>query len=158
MRAAPLLAALLALAACADADGPAVEAPPSPPPEAAVGSSLGVSDGYARAAPEGGVSAVFFRVENGTGTADTLVAARTDVAGRVEVHETTEGADGLRGMRPVAGVPVPAGGAVAFEPGGLHVMLLDLQRDLDAGETVPVELDFAGGRTLTLDAPVRGLE
>ena len=155
MRAAPLLAALLALAACADADAPTVEAPP---PEAAVGSALGVSDGYARAAPEGGVSAVFFRVENGTGTADTLVAARTDVAGRVEVHETTEGADGLRGMRPVAGVPVPAGGAVAFEPGGLHVMLLDLQRDLDAGETVPVELDFAGGRTLTLDAPVRGLE
>ena len=157
MRAVPLFAALLVLAGCADSGGPAAE-PPSDAPEVVTDRFLGVSGGYTRAAPAGGVSAVFFQIANGTDTADTLVAARTDVAGRVEIHETTETADGLRAMEPVDGVAVAPGGTVALEPGGLHVMLLDLQRDLAEGETLAVDLDFAGGQTLTVSAPVRGIE
>ena len=117
-----------------------------------------VADPTARAAPAGGVSAVFFEVENTTRTADTLVAARTGAAERVEIHRTTETADGLRGMEPVPGVPLPPGGAVAFEPGGLHVMLTGLRRDLVVGDTVYVDLDFARGQTIALPARVRGLE
>ncbi|MDT7857820.1 copper chaperone PCu(A)C [Rubrivirga sp. S365] len=159
MRPAPPLAVLAFLAAgCADAPEPAA-APPAPPaPPVAEAASLAAADAYVRAAPAGGVSAVFFRLENGTATPDTLVAARTDAASRVQVHETTESADGLRGMREADRVAVPAGGAVAFEPGGLHVMLLDLRRGLAEGDTVDLALDFAEGQTLALRVPVRGLQ
>lgn len=112
----------------------------------------------ARAAPAGGVSAVFFRIENTSGGADTVAAARTGAASTVEIHRTTEGDDGMRGMEPVAGVPLPAGETVAFEPGGLHVMLLDLRRDLVEGDTVYVDLYFSDSPSLTLPVRVRGLE
>ncbi|GAB4503487.1 MAG: hypothetical protein Fur0043_04790 [Anaerolineales bacterium] len=48
-------------------------------------------------------------------------------------------------------VPLPTGETV-FEPGGLHVMLIGLKSDLQAGETFTVTLTFekAGKRTLTV--------
>lgn len=44
----------------------------------------------------------------------------------------------------------PAGGAVAFKPGGLHVMLMDLERDLKPGDTFSLTLKFekAGARSV----------
>ena len=153
----PALAALLLLAACSEAPPPDAVTPDGVS-GAVSRASLAVTDGYARAAPTGGVAGVFFRVENAGRGADTLVAARTGAAERVEVHRTTETADGLRGMEEVTGVPVPPGGAVAFEPGGLHVMLVGLRRDLVPGDTVYVDLEFADAPTLVLPARVRGLE
>lgn len=154
----PALLLLALLAGCSDAPPPDAVAPEAETSGAVSAGGLAVTDGYARAAPAGGVAGVFFRVENADGVADTLVAARTAAAERVEVHRTTETADGMRGMEPVAGVPLPPGGAVAFEPGGLHVMLMGLRRDLAPGDTVVVDLDFARGPTLALPAHVRGLE
>ena len=156
------LALLALLAGCAEPQAPA--APPDATPLDAEGGTavsngvVRVSDVTVRSAPAGGVSALFFDVENPTGAADTLVGARTGAAEQVEVHRTTTGPDGLRGMEEVPGVAVPPGGAVAFEPGGLHVMLVGLRRDLADGDTVYVDLDFARGPSLTLPAPVRGLD
>ena len=157
------LALLVVLAGCGDAPrsdaAPPDPAPPSEPGGVAVSNGVvRVSGATARSAPAGGVSAVFFDVENTAGAADTLVAARAEAAEQVEVHRTTTGADGMRGMEEVPGVAVPAGGAVAFEPGGLHVMLVGLRSDLAEGDTVYVDLDFARGPSLTLPAPVRGLD
>jgi len=61
-------------------------------------------------------------------------------------------------MRPIDGVEIPAGGSVELKPGGLHIMLLDVQRDLEPGQTVTLKLDFESGRSLVVDAPVRPLE
>ena len=145
------------LTGCGDAPSPT--APGEEPGGAVVSNDVvRVADPRARAAPAGGVSAVFFRVENTTRAADTLVAAQTGAAERVEVHRTTETADGLRGMEEVPNVPIPASGVVAFEPGGLHVMLVELRRDLVEGDTVYVDLDFARGQTVVIPARVRGLE
>ena len=46
-------------------------------------------------------------------------------------------------MQEVPSVEVPAGGTVTFEPGGYHVMLLELPDPLETGEEFDV--------TLTLD-------
>ncbi len=162
MRLLPLLTLALAAAACADAPDPDVpDSPTADPPitdEVVSANFLALTDPYVRAAPAGGVSAMFARIENGTAGPDTLVAARTEAAGRVEIHQTRQSADGLSEMAPVeGGLPVPAGGAVALEPGGLHVMLLDLQRDLAVGDTVEVALTFSERGPMAVRVPVRGL-
>ncbi len=164
MRLLSLLALALAVSACAGDPTPADPPPPTvdpadvAPADIAPADVFGLADPYVRAAPAGGVSAMFVQIENATGSADTLVTVRTDAAGRVEIHRTQENAEGLSEMVPVeGGLPVPAGETVSLEPGGLHVMLLDLQRDLAAGDTLDVELDFAGRDPLTVRAPIRGL-
>ena len=60
------------------------------------------------------------------------------------------------GMRPLASVPVPAGGEIGFTPGGRHVMLFDLDPRLAPGRTAPLVLAFADGRALTATARIVG--
>ena len=70
-----------------------------------------------------------------------LVGASSAVAGVAEVHEMKMNGDVMQ-MRAVAGVDLPAGKAVALQPGGFHVMLLDLKTALPKNTTVPLTLLF----------------
>lgn len=71
-----------------------------------------------------------------------LVGVSTPVAGVAEVHEMkTDG--GVMKMRAVeGGLDLPAGKAVALNPGGYHVMLMDLKLGLKADTTIPLTLVF----------------
>ena len=61
---------------------------------------------------------------------------------------------GVMRMRRVDSLDLPAGKTVALEPGGYHVMLLDINRPLKAGEHVAVTLVIEeGGKRFEL--PVR---
>ncbi len=70
-----------------------------------------------------------------------LVGASSAAAGVTEVHEMKMNGDVMQ-MRAVSGVDLPAGKAVALQPGGLHVMLLDLKTALPKNATVPLTLLF----------------
>lgn len=82
-----------------------------------------------------------------TGAFMTLTAARparllgvsSPVASEVELHEMTLENNVMR-MRAVDALDLPAGRSVALRPGGFHVMLIDLNRQLKPGETVPLTL------------------
>ncbi len=58
-------------------------------------------------------------------------------------------------MREVESIPLPAGEAVALEPGAYHIMLLDLAAPLEAGDTFTVSLTFEGGATKDVEVEVR---
>jgi copper(I)-binding protein len=103
----------------------------------------------------GVISAMYLVIENGAAQPVQLIAIETDVARVVELHET-QSQNGLLRMRPVDSVDVPARGDVTFEPGGLHVMLIDIQEALETGDTVAVTLVFNTGERLELpDVPVQ---
>ncbi len=90
----------------------------------------------------------------------TLVDAASPAAKIVEIHEMKiEG--GMMKMKAIERLPLPAGKAVELKPGGYHVMLMDLQQPLKAGDVVPVTLTFEdkAGRKTTVEikAPVRAL-
>lgn len=89
-------------------------------------------------APNG---AAYLRVENGGNTAVRIVSAHSPVAGRVEIHAHVMDA-GVMKMRHLHSVEVPAQGSVAFEPGGLHLMLIGLKEPLVAGKDFPLTLVF----------------
>jgi protein SCO1 len=117
--------------------------------------AVSVQAAWSRAtAPGASVGVAYFNISN-AGAADSLVAIDSPAAQRAEMHSTTTG--GSMQMRPVEFVEIPAGGYVAFTPGGLHVMLIDLKRPLTEGERLPLTLVFKRSGRVQVDAIVKGL-
>ena len=62
-------------------------------------------------------------------------------------------------MRAVAKIDLPANQTVSLKPGGFHIMLVDIKRELKAGERVPLRFTLQDRRgvtsTLEVDAEVR---
>lgn len=102
----------------------------------------------------GSTSAAYMTLVNGSATADALVRAATDAAEVVELHTVIMEENVMR-MRPVEQIEVPANGETELRPGGFHVMLIGLQRDLNAGDTVDLTLTFENAGEITVSAPVQ---
>ena len=90
-----------------------------------------------------------------------LVSASSPVAGVVEIHEMAMDGNVMK-MRAVAnGLDLPAGKAVALQPGGYHVMLMDLKQQLKPGDTVAVTLVIEGAgkvrETVEVQAAVKAI-
>ena len=93
---------------------------------------------------------MYMTLSNAGTVDDTIVSAASDAARSVELHEMTS--DGAMSMRRVAKLTVPAGGQFEMKPGGYHVMLLGLMRDLKPGDTVKVTLMLEKAGPLTVTA------
>jgi copper(I)-binding protein len=106
------------------------------------------------------VSGAFMVIDNTTSQAERLVRAsvNADVAETVEIHETTIDENSVMRMRPVDGIDVPANGSVELKPGGYHIMLLNVKKELQPGDKVSLTLTFASGRTVSVEAEVRAME
>ena len=100
------------------------------------------------------VSAAYMQITNNSGADDVLVAASSPAAGLVEIHEMIMENDIMQ-MRPIeGGIPIAAGATASLEPGGLHIMLMELQMPLVEGTAIPITLTFASGAELTIAVPV----
>lgn len=102
----------------------------------------------------GPVSAAYMTITNG-GAADRLLKAEGDVAASIELHTMIE-ENGVMQMRPVeGGIEVPANGDLVLKPGGYHIMLIGVQRDLKMGDKVSLTLQFEKAGTVKVEAQVR---
>ncbi len=112
---------------------------------------LSVDAAFLRAAaPSAPVIGGYAVISNAGGEDETLIAAATSAAGRVELHEMILEGDVMR-MRAIdGGIPVPAGGTAVLRPGGLHLMLMAPTGAAALGETRDVMLTFASGAELTV--------
>ncbi len=121
-------------------------------------SDISVNNPYARAVPQGQPNSAVFMTLNNAGTADqSIVGAESDAANVVELHtHIDEG--GMMKMRQIEKIDIPSQSETVLKPGGLHVMLIDLQRDLNPGESVNVTLIFADGSRKQVEAPVKKLQ
>jgi periplasmic copper chaperone A len=99
-------------------------------------------------------SAAYMLLQNSSPDDDRLIAAQSDVAQAVEIH-LSEMKDGVMSMRPVDGVDIPAGGQAELKPGGFHIMLIGIKKDLVPGDTVSLQLTFEKGGTVDVTAEVR---
>ena len=112
-----------------------------------------VTGAWIRATPPGAVTAAAYLTIASAGSADRLVGAATPAARTVEIH--TAGADaGSQHMMRVAELALPAGGSVRLEPGGQHLMLIDLKTPMVPGTKVALSLRFAEAGTVEIDVPV----
>ena len=136
-----VLLAALALAACGGTG--------------ATTGGITVSDAWARPSPMmNRAGAAYMVLQNNSATADTLLSVESDVAKTIELHETKE-MNGMMQMSPVPNIPVPAGGKTELKPGGLHVMLIDLTRELKAGDKVQFTLNFEKAGKVSVTAEVK---
>lgn len=98
-------------------------------------------------------AAVRFVIDNETATADTLAGVSSDV-GSAAVHRSDVDSEGRSTMLPVPSLAIPARSQVTFAPGGLHVMITGLKRELRVDDTVKLTLTFTRAGTRTVDARV----
>ena len=87
--------------------------------------------------------------------ADRLLAVESSAARVVELHGTIEEPGGMRSMQRRDEVSVPAGGTVVFEPGGLHLMLIDLRQVPAVGDVLTMSLRFEHAGRVEVEFPAR---
>ena len=164
-RRAALAALLLPLAACAADPGQGADpqkagstdegAPSDGGGSAATEDALTVADPWVKASEEGMTSA-FGTIRNGTDGDLVLIGARTSASAHVELHETSsDGSGGMSMQEKEGGFPLPAGEELVLEPGGNHLMLMELSAPLLPGDQVEVTLEFEDGTEHPLTATVK---
>ncbi len=121
--------------------------------------ALTIENGWVRVSEysdhTGGMTGVFATITNNTDADVTLTGGSSDIAPMVQVHEVVM-ADGEMQMREKeGGIVIPAGESVTLEPGGLHVMLMDLKKAILDGDQITVTLDFEGADSQTLTLPAK---
>jgi periplasmic copper chaperone A len=118
---------------------------------------IAVTDAWMRASlGQVPTTAAYFRIENKGAGEDQLVGVSTPVAGMSHLHESVAD-NGIMQMRAVEALTVKPGESVQLNPGGLHVMVMNLKAPLKAGEKVPLVLRFEKAGEIKVEAEVRGL-
>jgi len=116
--------------------------------------NLVIGHPWSRATAQGmPIGVAYLSITNHGPRQDTLIAASTPVAARVEFHRTSVEA-GMARMRPAGALVVAPNTTVTAEPGGLHLMLVDLKTPLVAGTSIPLVLKFESAGSITVQLKI----
>ena len=108
-----------------------------------------VGEGSVRSTPTGQhVTAAFFGVENKSDTPHYLTAVKSTLSKNMVLHRTVQEGKDMMSMKPVAKLEIPAHGKLTLQPGGNHVMMMDLEKPVTVGERVTLMLVFEDGSEL----------
>jgi copper(I)-binding protein len=124
-------------------------------PSFSTDNGMQVTEAWSRATPPGvKIGVAYLVIRNRTGQDDVLLLAVSPRASNVELH-ASKVSNGISSMVHQTTLPIVAGATVKMEPGGLHFMLLGLDKALVGGERVPLTLQFAKAGTFNIDVAVR---
>ena len=107
-------------------------------------------------APGATTGVVFFTISNAGNTTDRLLRASTPIAAGVALHQMAVD-EGMMKMRAVPSLELRPGARLELQPGGYHLMLLDLKQPLKAGEKFPITLIFERAGALTVPVQVEAM-
>lgn len=117
-----------------------------------------VEDAWARASI--GTSrpgAGYMTVRNTGDESVVLTGLATDLAMMPEIHQTSTNDQGVSSMAPAGEIEIPPGESVELAPGGLHAMLMKLQRPMKEGESFTLTLSFDDGGEVAVEVPILGI-
>lgn len=122
-----------------------------------VSADVSVESPWVREAPPTAKMLASYMVLRNNGDANEILKSATAKGfKRVEIHRTMI-KDGIASMEAQNSLSIPAKDSVALMPGGYHLMLIDGDHPLKAGESVELSLTFDNQKTLEVQAPVRQL-
>lgn len=127
---------------------PAVHTPDTAP------EGVRVEDCWIRSMPAQLPSGGYFTVYNSGKQPLTLTGVASPAYGATMLHQTLT-RDGMSRMEHTEQVEVPAGGELAFKPGGYHMMLERPTRELAAGQAVDVSFLFGTAGRVTVSCELR---
>lgn len=113
-------------------------------------------------ATKGQNGAIFMNILNNERVEWNLVSAEvsSDICDHVELHTHIQEGAVFR-MRPVTEISLNPGTVTELKPGGLHIMLIGLKKELKAGDQFQLVLKFKGGKDpfiLDISIPVQKLK
>ena len=87
-----------------------------------------------------------------------LLTVTTPVALTNEIHEMKLEGDVMKMRAHLNGLDIPANKTVELKSGGYHLMMMELEKPIKAGDTVPLHLQFIDAKgskqTVTVNAKV----
>jgi copper(I)-binding protein len=99
-------------------------------------------------------SAAYMTLEVVGDQADRLLAVQTPAAEKTELR--TYWMEGCFAHRPqVEAIEISPGKQTVLDPGGPHIVLVDVQRALVAGKTIPLTLTFEKAGSVEIRVPVQ---
>ena len=112
-------------------------------------------DAWVRSMPPGAqVSAAYGMVMNNTDQTVTLSTVSSEISGSAEMHEVIADGDQRR-MAELESIDIAPHETLIFEPGGRHIMLLDIAAPPIVGENVEICAVSAAGTRACTEAAVR---
>ena len=146
---ATLLAACLLSTACGQRSEPPAQAAP-----VAQAGVVTISEPRVRVPPGGrDVTAAYLTLTNTGPVPVMLLGASSPDASRIELHTHLTDGSGMKAMRQLKSVELPAQADVPFVPGGLHLMVFGVTRDAVAKGAIQVTLSFDGPASATFSMP-----
>ncbi len=115
---------------------------------------VSVKDAWVRPAGTGMNSALYFTVENHTEKTDVLYKVSSSVAWAVQLHKTVS-KDGLMEMVHIKSLRIAGRQSIKFAPGGYHVMLIKLKKDLKPGSSIHFTFFFKKAGKVKVTAVVK---
>ncbi len=116
-------------------------------------SSVTVKNAWVRQnIPPQSMTAAYLAIHN-EGMATALISASTPATEVAEIHVMTTDGNIMR-MKKIDRLPIPEDGSATLQPGGNHLMLIGLRRDLAPGDSIALTLTFANGYAQEVRAPV----
>lgn len=154
MKTHPIRAAFLALTLLSSSLG---ALSPANAAEVTLG-SLSIAGGFSRATlPNAPVGGGFLTITNSGSADDRLVSATSPVAGEVQIHEMKMEGDVMKMAELPDGLPIPAGQTVTLQPGGFHLMFMQLKQALVEGTKLPVTLTFEKAGSIEVELDIEGI-
>lgn len=108
-------------------------------------------DPYAKATPPNAKnSAAFMKIENKSNNDIELLAASSNISKVTELHTHIE-ENGMKKMIQIPSIKIPANSSVELKPGGLHIMFLGIQNQINENSNIDLNLTFSNGKTYELN-------
>ncbi len=119
--------------------------------------TLDISQAWARKTGSRTASAaVYVDIKNLSETMERLLSAGSDRASMAMIHRSSE-RDGIMRMKMQDSVEIRPGATASFEPGGLHIMLTNLDEPLKQGQLFPLRLTFEHAGQVEIFVEVTGI-
>jgi copper(I)-binding protein len=120
------------------------------PPE----DKIKIKDAWMRPSFEKMTTALYFVIVNNDVKADTLFKVESDLAGKVEIHETYSEGE-MMGMRKVDFIVIKEKSSFELKPGAHHIMLMKLKKDINDGDKAEFVLHFKQAGEIKITAIAR---
>ena len=120
--------------------------------------SLEISQPWTRATPSTAkAGGGFLTITNKGTTPDRLVAVRSAVSDKAEIHEMKMEGNVMRMRELAKGLEIPPGATVELKPGGYHIMFMELKAPMAKDAKVPVTLVFEKAGSIAVDLQVQAM-